>query len=229
MPAASATRSPGPATTFPIGAICATRFRPSRLGLSGFPLSARTSAVSRKRRQPSYTRAGCRAGCSIRSSALTPRSVLPNKSRGLGRRQPGRRSIGGPSSCATSCCRTSTTSCTRRQRQACRPCARSSSSIQTTAPPGALTNQGKCSGSDLLLAPVLREVAASRSFYLPKGMWTEVATGKRFEGGKGASMPVTLDSIPLFARAGAFVFRQPVVQSTSQMPGQPLSRRGLRR
>ena len=77
-------------------------------------------------------------------------------------------------------------------------------------------------GSDLLIAPVLREAATSRSFYLPKGTWTEVSTGKRFEGGKGASMAVTLESIPLFARAGAFIFRQPVVQNTSQMPGQPL-------
>ena len=37
-----------------------------------------------------------------------------------------------------------------------------------------------------------------------------------------SACPVTMDSIPLFARAGAFVFRQPVVQHTGQMPGQPL-------
>ena len=32
----------------------------------------------------------------------------------------------------------------------------------------------------------------------------------------------TIGSIPLFARAGAFIFRQPVVQHTGEMPGQPL-------
>ena len=35
-------------------------------------------------------------------------------------------------------------------------------------------------------------------------------------------MPVTLDSIPIFVRGGGFVFRQPVVQSTDEMPGNPL-------
>jgi alpha-glucosidase len=77
-------------------------------------------------------------------------------------------------------------------------------------------------GSDLLLAPVLREAATARDVYLPKGGWIEVATGKRFEGGRGYTLPVTLATIPLFAKAGAFVFRQPVVQHTGQMPGQPL-------
>src|SRR5277367_4148837 len=35
-------------------------------------------------------------------------------------------------------------------------------------------------------------------------------------------MPVTLDSLPLFVRGGAFIFRQPVVQNTGEMPGKPL-------
>jgi hypothetical protein len=34
--------------------------------------------------------------------------------------------------------------------------------------------------------------------------------------------PVTLERIPIFARGGAFIFRQPVVQHTGEMPGQPL-------
>jgi alpha-glucosidase len=77
-------------------------------------------------------------------------------------------------------------------------------------------------GTDLMLAPVLREGATTRGLYLPKGGWIEVSTGHWFAGGGGISLPVTMASIPLFARAGAFVFRQPVVQHTGQMPGQPL-------
>jgi len=77
-------------------------------------------------------------------------------------------------------------------------------------------------GGDLMLAPVLREGATMRGLYLPKGGWVEVATGRWFAGGGGISLPVTMESIPLFARAGAFIFRQPVVQHTGQMPGQPL-------
>jgi alpha-glucosidase len=77
-------------------------------------------------------------------------------------------------------------------------------------------------GSDLMLAPVLREGATTRGLYLPKGGWVEVSTGHWFAGGGGISLPVTMESIPLFARAGAFIFRQPVVQHTGEMPGQPL-------
>src|SRR4029079_16455426 len=77
-------------------------------------------------------------------------------------------------------------------------------------------------GGDLMLAPVLREGATMRGLYLPKGGWVEVATGRWFAGGGGISLPVTMESIPLFARAGAFIFRQRVVQHTGQMPGQPL-------
>ena len=35
-------------------------------------------------------------------------------------------------------------------------------------------------------------------------------------------MPVTIESLPIFVRAGAIVFRQPVVQHTGEMSGQPL-------
>jgi alpha-glucosidase len=77
-------------------------------------------------------------------------------------------------------------------------------------------------GQDLLLAPVLREGATTRDFYLPKGTWIDVWTGRAYEGGRGHSMPVTLGSIPLFARGGSFVFRQPVIQHTGEMAGQPL-------
>ena len=77
-------------------------------------------------------------------------------------------------------------------------------------------------GTDLLLAPVLREAATSRGVYFPKGAWIEVATGHQFDGARSYTLPVTMESIPLFARAGAFVFRQPVVQHTGQMSGQPL-------
>jgi alpha-glucosidase len=35
-------------------------------------------------------------------------------------------------------------------------------------------------------------------------------------------VPVTLETLPLFVREGGFIFRQPVVQNTGEMPGQPL-------
>jgi alpha-glucosidase len=78
-------------------------------------------------------------------------------------------------------------------------------------------------GGDLLVAPVVRAVERVRGVYLPKGTdWFDFWTGQRYEGGQGISVPVTLESIPVFARAGAFVFQQPVVQSTDEMRGLPL-------
>jgi len=77
-------------------------------------------------------------------------------------------------------------------------------------------------GADLLAAPVLREGETTRSVYLPKGEWYDYWTGRRWAGGGKVKIPVTLESLPLFVRSGAFIFRQPVVQHTGQMPGKPL-------
>ncbi|HEV2329582.1 MAG TPA: TIM-barrel domain-containing protein [Verrucomicrobiae bacterium] len=78
-------------------------------------------------------------------------------------------------------------------------------------------------GSDLLIAPVLHEGITERDIYLPEGEWFDYWTGKSFAGGKTIQLPVTLDSIPMFIRAGGFIFQQPVVQSTDEMPGNPLT------
>ncbi len=77
-------------------------------------------------------------------------------------------------------------------------------------------------GADLLVAPVLREGATLREVYLPAGEWFDFWTGRRHAGGRSLIVPVGLDSIPIFVRSGAVVFRQPVVQHTGEMPGQPL-------
>jgi alpha-glucosidase len=77
-------------------------------------------------------------------------------------------------------------------------------------------------GADLLAAPVLEEGASSRGVYLPAGEWYDYWSGAHTSGGKGIDVPVTMASIPLFVRGGAFLFTQPVVQYTGEMPGQPL-------
>jgi alpha-glucosidase len=77
-------------------------------------------------------------------------------------------------------------------------------------------------GSDLLVAPVLKEGATERAVYLPKGDWYDYWTGRKFSGGATIQVTVTLENFPLFVRGGAFIFRQPVVQNTGEMPGKPL-------
>src|ERR1700736_3368276 len=77
-------------------------------------------------------------------------------------------------------------------------------------------------GHDLLVAPVLWPDADERSVYLPAGTWVDYWTGARVTGGGPHRVPVTLGSIPIFVRAGSFVFKHPVVQHTGELPGQPL-------
>jgi alpha-glucosidase len=77
-------------------------------------------------------------------------------------------------------------------------------------------------GSDLLAAPVLWEGVDTREVYLPDGDWYDYWTGRHYPGKTTIQAPVTLDSIPLYVRGGGFIFRQPVVQHTGEMRGQPL-------
>lgn len=77
-------------------------------------------------------------------------------------------------------------------------------------------------GRDLLVAPVLREAMHTRSVYLPAGDWYDFWTARRYAGGGRVELPVTLESLPIFVRAGGVVFRQPPVQHTGEIPGQPL-------
>jgi alpha-glucosidase len=79
-------------------------------------------------------------------------------------------------------------------------------------------------GPDLLVAPVVRESATKRGVYFPAGdNWVDWWTGKTYQGGTDAEVEAPLDRLPLFARAGAVIPTQAVVQHTGEMAGQPLT------
>jgi alpha-D-xyloside xylohydrolase len=91
-------------------------------------------------------------------------------------------------------------------------------------------------GRELLVAPVLHaqytpekvafdatpvDFAAARStqVYLPKGSdWYDFHTGERLKGGRTVTRETHLDSVPLFARAGAIIPLGPDVQYTGEKP-----------
>src|SRR5215813_8713749 len=57
---------------------------------------------------------------------------------------------------------------------------------------------------------------------LPPGEWYDFWTGKKAIPGKEIQVNPALDEVPVFARAGAIIPQQPVVQFTAQKPDGPL-------
>jgi alpha-D-xyloside xylohydrolase len=63
-------------------------------------------------------------------------------------------------------------------------------------------------GPDLLVAPVIDE-GTQRPVYLPPGEWVDYWTGKPTSGGKVVIADAPLDTIPVWARAGAVIPKIP--------------------
>jgi alpha-D-xyloside xylohydrolase len=73
-------------------------------------------------------------------------------------------------------------------------------------------------GPDILVAPVLKQGATSRTLYLPAGaQWVEVWSGKTFTGGQLIDVGAPLESIPVFVR-GSFQRELFVPQPASAEP-----------
>jgi alpha-glucosidase len=78
-------------------------------------------------------------------------------------------------------------------------------------------------GPDLLVAPVLTQGATRRSIYLPAGDWYDFWTGEKLSGPKEIPADAPLDKLPLYARGGAIIPMQQVVQYTDEAPINPLT------
>lgn len=78
-------------------------------------------------------------------------------------------------------------------------------------------------GRDILVAPVVEKGAASRTLYLPRGVWYDFWTNERQEGGREITRAVDLGTIPLYVRAGAVLPLGPVRQYTGEPVDEPLA------
>lgn len=78
-------------------------------------------------------------------------------------------------------------------------------------------------GPWLLVAPVADEGAAKRRVYLPEGDWTYFWDDKPAAGGRAISVPVDLETMPLFVRDGAIVPMGPVMQYEGEKTVNPLT------
>jgi len=60
-------------------------------------------------------------------------------------------------------------------------------------------------GENILIAPVLEKNAKERKLYLPKGRWLNIFSNQIYDGGKWSTMPVDLNTSPVFVKEGSFV------------------------
>ncbi len=66
-------------------------------------------------------------------------------------------------------------------------------------------------GSELLVAPVLNPGEKTRTLFLPKSVqWYDFFTNRKYPGGNQYEIPVTINNMPLFVKAGSFI---PMVQT----------------
>jgi alpha-glucosidase/alpha-D-xyloside xylohydrolase len=71
-------------------------------------------------------------------------------------------------------------------------------------------------GPSLLVAPVMKAGATTRSVYLPDGIWWNFWTNDHIPGGKTVEVGSPLETIPVFVRSGTTLATGPVKQFATQ-------------
>jgi alpha-glucosidase len=78
-------------------------------------------------------------------------------------------------------------------------------------------------GSDLLVAPIVKPDVTRRLVYLPKGLWYDYWTNKKYEGGTMISVDAPLETVPMFVRGGAIIPTGPELKYVGEKPFDPIA------
>ena len=78
-------------------------------------------------------------------------------------------------------------------------------------------------GNDLLVAPVVKPDVTRRLVYLPKGIWYDYWTNKKYEGGTMISVDAPLETVPMFVRGGAIIPMGPEMNYVGEKPVDPIT------
>lgn len=79
---------------------------------------------------------------------------------------------------------------------------------------------------NILVCPVTRPMseAASRKVYLPRGArWIDYWTNEAYDGGQWIDVPVTIDRLPLYVRAGSIILTSDVVEYSAAQSDKPIT------
>jgi alpha-glucosidase/alpha-D-xyloside xylohydrolase len=77
-------------------------------------------------------------------------------------------------------------------------------------------------GGSMIVSPVLEAGATHRTTYLPRGEWWDYWSHDRLTGGTEVTREVTLETMPLYVKAGAVVPIGPVKQYAEEASSEPL-------
>lgn len=78
-------------------------------------------------------------------------------------------------------------------------------------------------GSDLLVAPVMKPDITRRLVYLPKGVWYDYWTNRKFEGPTTITVEAPLETVPMFVRGGAIIPSGPAMNYVGEKPVDPIT------
>lgn len=73
-------------------------------------------------------------------------------------------------------------------------------------------------GEHILVAPVVTQGSTRRMVYLPEGTWYGWEDAKEYEGGKYYLVEASLDTCPIFVKAGSIIPTYDVMQYTGEKP-----------
>ena len=78
-------------------------------------------------------------------------------------------------------------------------------------------------GDDLLVAPIVKPDLTSRLVYLPKGIWYDFWTNKKYDGDKMIRVDAPLETVPMFVRGGAVIPMGPEMRHVGERPFDPIT------
>lgn len=78
-------------------------------------------------------------------------------------------------------------------------------------------------GEDLLVAPIVKADVTTRMVYLPKGIWYDYWTNKKYVGGTMLRVDAPLETVPMFVRGGAIIPLGPQINYVGEKPLDPIT------